>query len=78
MDLFGELSYRGDYREIMRCIRECNYQVPIWEVTVLITKIKRFGKKLLKLINSKARTVIRLQRARESHKRVFLEEEEEQ
>ena len=40
----------------------------------LVQIIERVSKKLLKMINSKARTVIRLQRARESHRKLLIEE----
>lgn len=43
-----------------------------------IAPIKRISKKLLRMINSKARTVKRLQRARESHRKKLLEEDEEE
>lgn len=41
-------------------------------------QIKHISKRALKVINSKTRTVKRLQRARESHRKVFEESEVEE
>lgn len=70
--MLGMFDYRDWCREIDRIVA-CGYID-----TTYVSRIKRVCKKLLKMINSKARTVKRLQRARESHRKQREVEESEQ
>lgn len=63
----------GVYRPCYLFIKPCGYID-----TTYVARIKHISKRALKVINCKVRTVKRLQRARESHRKVFLEEGEEE
>ena len=64
-----------DYRDWCRCmdrIAACGYID-----TTYVSRIKRISKKLLRMINYKVKTIKRLQRARERHRKQFIELEDE-
>ena len=60
-------------------LRECTIITPPWELTAPFKlKFKLLSKRILKVINNKAIKQIVFRAPRESHRKVFLEEEEEQ
>ena len=69
--ILGMFDYRDWCRDIERITACCYIDTPY------VSRIKRISKRLLKAINCKVRTVKRLQRARESHKKQFIELEAE-
>jgi hypothetical protein len=72
LDLFGYgYQYHRYIDNIERAVA-CGYI----DATYVIA-VKRIGKRVLKMINNKLIKQIVFRRSRESHRKVFLEEEEE-